>query len=364
MVQPRPEILTMPAYTPGRSIEAVARELGLQDIIKLASNESLWGPSDRVLAAATDSLTSLYRYPEVVPRPLVDLLAERSGFDDDEILVGNGADELLRLVATAYVKPGDQVLYPRPSFAAYAYGASLMGGTGIPVSLNSAGAMDLSEMAERIGPQTSLVYLCSPNNPTGGIVRQKDWETFLDRVNGRALIVVDQAYREFVDDDDYARIEQAIHQGAPVAMVRTFSKLYGLAGARVGWMVARADIIGLLQRVREPFSLNAMAIAAAAEALRDDEYFSRVRQETVALRGWLRHQLESRGLSVLESQANFLTFASPIDAFALAQSLERQGVIIRPTASFGLDGYCRVSIAPKPLLERFLRSLDNATSQA
>lgn len=363
MVEPRDEILTMPGYTPGRSVEMVARELGLKDVIKLASNESLWGTSERVLAAASRSLLSLYQYPEVVPLPLVELLAERSGFSPDEILVGNGADELLRLVATVYVKPGQKVIYPTPSFAAYAYSASLMGAQGVAVSLQANGAMDLEAMADRIDSNTALVYLCSPNNPTGAIFRQQEWDHFLERVEGRALIVVDQAYREFVDDKDYARIEDAIQQGLAVAMVRTFSKLYGLAGARVGWAAAPAPVIDLMRRVREPFSLNAIGIAAATEALRDCEYFDHVRQETLALRRWLQTELTRRGLNVLESQANFLTFACPIDATEMARRLEQQGIIIRPTTSFGLPQHCRVSIAPKPMLERFVHGLDRILAE-
>lgn len=364
MVQPRPEVLSMPGYTPGRSIASVARELGLQDIIKLASNESLWGTSERVLAAARESLGQLFQYPEVVPVTLVELLAERSGFSADEILVGNGADELLRLVANAYVKPGDRVLYPTPSFAAYAYGASLMGATGVPVPVLPEGAMDLDVMANQVAGDTPLIYLCSPNNPTGGIFRHDAWETFLRRVDGRALIVVDQAYREFVDDPEYARIEEAIHQGAPVAMVRTFSKLYALAGARIGWMAAPPSVIEILRRVREPFSLNAVGIAAATEALRDQKYFDHVLQETLDMRQWLKEALALRGLPVMESQANFLTFGCPMEARSMARLMERQGVIIRPTTSFGLPNHCRVSMAPRPALERFLAALDYVIGHA
>ena len=352
----------MPGYTPGRSIEAVARELGLNDIVKLASNESLWGPSPAVLQAAQNALSRLHQYPEVIPIDLVNALVQHSGFSQDHLLVGNGADELLRLVATVYVRPGDRVLYPQPSFAAYAYGASLMGGRGVPIALTSKGHMDLDAMAEQVDESTSLIYLCSPNNPTGGIFRQRAWDTFLTRVAHRAVIVVDQAYREFVDDPGYAHIEDDIQAGAPVVMVRTFSKLYGLAGARIGWLAAPPEIIQLLMRVREPFSLNTIGLAAALKALEDHEYFDRVQRETLQLRGWLRRELEERGYRLLDSQANFLTFDCQMDALGLAKLMERKGVIIRPTTSFGLDGHCRVSIAPRPLLERFLQALDEVTS--
>jgi histidinol-phosphate aminotransferase len=359
VLQVRPTVLTMPGYTPGRSIDLVMRERGLTDIIKLASNESLWGPSTQVIEAIHDHLASLYHYPDVIPQGLVERLAQQSGFSEQEILVGCGADELLRLVATAYVSPGDRVLYPTPSFAAYAYGASLMAGEGVPIALTGDGRMNLDAVAAAMTANTSLIYLCSPNNPTGGIFSQTDWDQFVNRIDGRALIVVDQAYREFVDDPTYAQIEGAIYDGQAVAMVRTFSKLYGLAGARVGWMAAPASIIGWLRRVREPFSLNAVGIAGAEAALVDASYYEAVRQETLALRQWLRLELEQRGYAVLPSQANFLTFAVGSDAATWATKLEQHGVIIRDTTSFGLAGHLRVTIAPKPYLERFLVALEN-----
>ncbi len=354
----------MPMYTPGRSIDSVAREVGISDIVKLASNESLWGPSERVLEAARKSLDGLNRYPEMRPRDLVNALADHSGFSGEHILVGNGADELLRLVAMAYVSPGDRVLYPTPSFSAYSYGARLMGGEEVPVPLNTDGQADLQAMVDRADDHTSLIYLCNPNNPTGGIFRQKEWDVFLGGVANRTLVVVDQAYREFVDDPAYARIEDDIRQGAPVVMVRTFSKLYGLAGTRVGWLAAAPEIVRVLERVRDPFSVNVVGIAAAIEALRDQTYVNGVRQETLRLRQWLREMLLQRGYRVLESQANFLTFDAKMDPLTLAQRLEQLGVIVRPTTSFGLAGHCRVTIAPRALLERFLEALDRVVLES
>lgn len=358
LVEPRSEVSAMPVYTPGRSIDSVAREVGASDIVKLASNESLWGPSERVLAAARKSLDRLNYYPEMTPGALVDALAQHSGFTEEHILVGNGADELLRLVAMAYVSPGDRVLYPIPSFSAYAYGARLMGGHQVPVPLSVDGHADLDAMVGHVDDHTPLIYVCNPNNPTGGIFRQQEWDIFLSRVANRALVVVDQAYREFVDDPEYARIEDDIRQGAPVVMVRTFSKLYGLAGMRVGWLVAAPKVVQILERVREPFSVNVVGISAAIEALKDQTYVNGVREETLILREWLRERLLQRGYRVLESQANFLTFDPKMDPLTVAQRLEQLGIIVRPTTSFGLDGHCRVTIAPRPLLERFLEALD------
>lgn len=358
MIEPRPEIREMPGYTPGRSIAAVMRERGIADVIKLASNESVWGPSPQVREAIVDAARDLFHYPEVIPPGLGSALAEHAGMDPSSILVGNGADEILRLAATAYVGPGDEVIYPVPSFAAYPYGARLTGGTPVPVPLDAEGAMDLPRMAAAIGKKTRLVYLCTPNNPTGGIFREEAWQAFLNAADDRVLIVVDQAYREFVDDPAYASVEAAIRDGRPVVMVRTFSKLYGLAGARIGWCAAPPGVIDLLRRVREPFSVGTLAIRAAGAALADQAYARAVRAETLRLRTWLADELSARGYSLFPSQANFLTIKIGGDDRELAARLESLGVIVRPTQSFGLDGCLRVTIAPQPLLERFLSALD------
>lgn len=358
MIEPRPEVRTMPGYTPGRSIAAVMRERGITDVIKLASNESVWGASPRVREAIASAAADLHHYPEVIPADLGAALAAHSGTDPASILVGNGADEILRLAATAYVNPGDEVIYPVPSFAAYPYGARLMGGTPVPVPLDGEGRMDLPRMAAAIGPKTRLIYLCTPNNPTGGIFSEDAWQAFLARADDRALIVVDQAYREFVDDPSYAAVESAIRDGRPVVMVRTFSKLYGLAGARIGWCAAPPPVIDLLRRVREPFSVGILAIRAAEAALADQEYAGRVRSETLSLRAWLARELSTRGYALFPSQANFLTLRVGGDDRELAARLEALGVIVRPTGSFGLAGCIRVTIAPRPLLERFLAALD------
>ncbi len=359
MVEPRPELLAMPGYTPGRSVATVERELGVQGVIKLASNESLWGTSPAVIKAAEESLHRLNVYPEVIAGDLVAELADRAGLADEAILVGNGADELLRLLAIAYVRPGDTVLYPHPSFAAYPDAARLMGGIPLAVPTHPQGYVDLEAMADRMDASTRLIYLCNPNNPTGGIFTQSAWTRFLERVGEQAVIVVDQAYREFVDDPAYAGVEDAIRQGLPVAMVRTFSKLYGLAGARVGWLAATPPTVSLLHRVREPFSVNQVALAAAQAALADTAYFDRVRRETISLRTWLSAELKARGFPVLaSSQANFVTFDCRRDAIEFTRRLELQGVIIRPGTSFGLATHCRVTVAPRPVLVRFLKVLE------
>ncbi|AEJ39107.1 histidinol-phosphate aminotransferase [Sulfobacillus acidophilus TPY] len=357
-IQPRPDIEALHGYSPGRSQALVARETGRQHIIKLASNESLWGPSERARQAAEDMLAAVYRYPEVQPPELLEALAERHGIDPRQIIVGNGADEILRLVAQAYVAPGQSVLYPQPGFSAYGFAATLVSGTGIPVPLTPDGRNDLTRTLDAIRPDTRLIYLCSPNNPTGGSITQAEWEAFLHQLPDGVLVVVDGAYWEFLDQPDVPDILGAIQSGYPVLMARTFSKLYALAGLRIGWAISTPDIIHTLQKVRDPFSLNLVGAAAAVGALGDSAYYEDVRHQTLAARAHFMDQLARRHIVPFPSQANFVTFPVPEPAETVAQKLEYQGFIVRPTTNFGLPGHIRVTMAPPAVLDQFWLAWD------
>lgn len=358
MIAPRPEVAAMPPYVPGRSIETVAHETGRADLLKLASNESLWGPSERAISAAREALAEVYRYPEVHWEPLLQALGRVHGLPADHLVVGNGADELLRILAAAYLGPGDHVIVPQPSFSQYAFVATLAGATVMAVAVDSNGAMDVEAMAAAVTPATRMLFLCSPNNPTGGIIRQAAWQWLLEALPEHILIVVDQAYGEFITDPDAARIGETIAQGFPVAMVRTLSKAYGLAGLRVGWMAANASITNILRRVRDPFSVNLVALKAALAAVSDQRYLRQVVDETVMGRIELEHALTRRSLRYFPSQANFLTFDCGQDAHACARGFESHGVIVRPCNSFGLNTYLRVTVGPRSTRERFLTALD------
>ncbi|MDA8193434.1 MAG: histidinol-phosphate transaminase [Thermaerobacter sp.] len=358
MIRPRAVIEQMPGYTPGRSEFQVRRETGVADIVKLASNESLWGPSPLAVAAAQQSLTAIARYPEVRPPKLLARLAAVHGFAPEETVVGNGADELLRLLAAAYLEPGLEAVMPTPSFSQYAYATRLAGGTPVPVTITPDGRMDLAAIAAALTPATRLVYLCSPNNPTGGIIRQAEWEGFLRALPDHVLVVFDAAYHEFIEDPEAADVAASIRQQAPVVMIRTFSKIYGLAGLRVGWAAGPPDVMATLQKTREPFSVNVVAEAAATAALGDQDYVSQVRIHTLAARRRFVQCVAERDLVCYPSQANFVTLATDGDPREVARRLEQQGIVVRPTTSFGLDRHIRVTLAPAPVMARFWEAWD------
>lgn len=358
MISPRPQLVGLHAYNPGRSIATVKKDTGLAEVVKLASNESLWGPSPRALEQASLVLRDVSRYPEVQSAELLSRLAQHTGFHPNQTLVGNGADEILRLFATAFVDPGQEVIFPSPSFSSYPFATALAGGRAVPVGLTGDGRMDLAAVLKHITPNTRLIYLCSPNNPTGGIIYQDEWDAFLDELPDHLLVVMDSAYFEFVDDPRYADPTPAIRANKPVVMVRTLSKIYGLAGLRIGYALAPAEVVDALRRVREPFSLNLVAEQAALGALTDQAYIARVRQETIKARAYLTESFVKRGYTPYPSQANFLAVPVGSDAQGVASELEQRGFIVRPTTSFGLPGHIRVTVAPIPVLDRFLTKFD------
>lgn len=362
MLSPRPTIAAMAGYTPGRS-PAQVQQMSSQEIIKLSSNESLWGPSEHAVAAAQARLAAMSRYPEMRPTDLLQRLSQNHGFLPDQVMLGNGADELIRLTGSAYLEPGTNALVPTPSFSQYAYATRLAGADVVPVNLNPEGSMDLNATLAAITPLTRIIFLCSPNNPTGGMVTQMQWNHFLNQLPDHVLVVFDAAYQEFVDHPDAADVGASIRAGYPVVMLRTFSKLYALAGLRIGWAAGPAEVIAILQKTREPFSINIAAESAALAALEDVAYYRDVRHKTLNARLGMIKSLDQRGIQSYASQANFLTWETPLsDAGAMAQLLEHRGFLVRPTTNFGLPGYIRVTVAPEDILERFWVAWDDAKS--
>lgn len=359
-MEPRPEVLAMAPYVPGMSLSEARACSGRQQLFKLASNESLWGPSPRALDRARAALTDVNYYPLVQESTLVKTLSAREGLAAQNIVVGNGADEILRLVAMAYVRPGDEVLYPYPSFSAYRHCTLMAGGTPVPVALNSRGANDLKGVVAAITEKTRLVYLCSPNNPTGAAFLPSEWQQYLDQVPDHVLTVVDGAYHEFCRSEQPDFVG-AIQSGRSVLWVRTFSKLYGLAALRIGWGAAPSPIVEALLRMRDPFSVNSVGWVAAQASLEDPEYFANVRLQSLASRDYLTHWLKSKGYGVYESEANFVTLKVHAPDHEVAKMLLHQGFVVRPTTSFGLPGWIRITVAPSVVMQALVGVFESFT---
>jgi histidinol-phosphate aminotransferase len=341
----RPSVQGLTPYEPGKPVEEVQRELGLERCVKLASNEGPFGPFPTALEALERSVAELNRYPDGGAWRLRGALAERYGVSYEEVAVGAGADGIIDCLSQAALEPGDEIVCGWPSFPSYVIDALKLGAVPRQVPLREH-RYDLDAMLEAIGPRTKLVYVCHPNNPTGTINTRAELEAFLEAVPGQVLVVVDQAYREYVDDPGYPdAIEEYYKAGRPIAVLRTFSKIYGLAGLRVGYMVAPPEVVTAVNKVKRPFDVSSAAQEAALASLAgpaaEIERRLRVNAEGMVA---LALVLRDNGLEpVGPALANFLFAETGGDCRPLFEALLAEGVIVRPLHGFGAPEAIRVT---------------------
>ncbi|WP_068675482.1 histidinol-phosphate transaminase [Oceanobacillus sp. Castelsardo] len=344
-------------YIPGKSIEDVKKEYQLDKVVRLASNENPQGPSRDVVKAIQKSLNQLNLYPDSTAKNLREKLAIFYNISREEIMTTNGADNAITLLISSYVNEGDEVVYSTPTFPAYRSTTILMGGIPVEVPVTEDWCFDLNAMYERITDKTKLVIICNPNNPTGTIVSKENLVDFLDKVPNHVQVIVDEAYAEYIDDKDYLTGIQLFKENYPLITVRTFSKFYGLAGLRVGYVVAKRDILEPVLRIREPFATNRIAIDAAIAALDDREYGKTHLKETREGKNYLSKELGSLGFEVFPSHTNFLFVHLKMDSLKLFKKLLPYGLIIRPCAPWGLSEYARITIGIKKENELFIKTL-------
>jgi histidinol-phosphate aminotransferase len=350
-------IRTLTPYPPGKPIEEVERELGIRGSIKLASNENPLGPSPKAVTAIAEALRSLHLYPDGSAFYLRRRLAERHGVSPDDILVGNGSNELIELIARTFLRPRDEAVMADQAFVIYRMVVQAMAATPRVVPLRHF-THDLEAMAEAVTPRTRLVFLANPNNPTGTIFRRAEWDAFLQALPaGQLIVVADDAYADYVEDPDYPDTIAARGDGSvPVVTLRTFSKLYGLAGLRIGYAVAPGQVIDALQRIRQPFNVNALALVGALAALDDHEHVRRTLEVNRQGMRTLSEGFERLGLSYVPSAANFMLVRVG-QGLVVYQALLRQGVIVRPMDGYGLPEYLRVTIGLPEENRRVLETL-------
>jgi len=356
-------IRTLTPYPPGKPIEEVERELGISGSIKLASNENPLGPSPRALAALQDALRGLHVYPDGSAFYLRRRLAERHGVSPDEIIVGNGSNEIIELVARTFLRPTDEAVMADGAFVVYQLVTRAIGATPVLVPLRRF-THDLEAMAEAVTPKTRVVFLANPNNPTGTMFGRTAWRAFLRTLPSKQLIVVaDDAYAEYVEDPDYPdTIADRGDGSVPVISLRTFSKLYGLAGLRVGYGIAPAALVGVMHRIRQPFNVNALALTAARAALDDVEHVRRtlaVNREGMA---FLTETFGAMGLPFVPSAANFV-LVKVGKGMATYEALLRRGVIVRPMDGYGFPEYLRVTVGLPEENRRFVAALRDVLAE-
>ena len=351
-------------YVPGKPVAETARELGLaeKDILKLASNENPLGSSPKAIEAIRAALGELASYPDGSGFDLKAAIASKFAVKPENIVLGNGSNDVLELVARAFLTRDESTVYSQHAFMVYALATQAAGARHIEVPAKDHGH-DLDAMARAIAPDTKIVFLANPNNPTGTFLPWADIEAFLARVPERVLVVIDEAYGEYLPDDRRSPAAAWIGRFPNLVLSRTLSKAYGLAGLRVGFGLAHPEVAELMNRVRQPFNVNHLAMVAAAAALGDEAFIAKSRAVNAAGLVQLAAGFERLGLPYIPSCGNFLAVKVG-DAAAAYAKLLAEGVIVRPVANYGLPEYLRVTVGTPEQNERFLGALARALGRA
>ena len=353
-----PHVRAISPYQPGKPISELARELGLNeaDIVKLASNENPLGPSPRALAAAQDALHDMALYPDGAGFALKAKLSEKLGVAQNQIVLGNGSNDVLDIAAQAFLSPGTSSVHAQHAFAVYPIATQTVGAQSIVVPARNYGH-DLVAMRDAIRDDTRVLWIANPNNPTGTFLPWAEIEAFLETVPPQVLVVLDEAYGEYLPLAERCDTAAWLARFPNLLISRTFSKAYGLAGLRVGYGLGHPDVIDLLNRVRHPFNVNLPGLAAAEAALDDTEFLARTYALNMAGMAQLANGLAGLGIEVVPSKGNFL-LAKVGDAARINAELLKRGVIVRPVSGYGLPEFLRVSVGLAGQNARFLDALE------
>jgi histidinol-phosphate aminotransferase len=349
-------------YIAGKPIEELEREYGITGSIKLASNENPLGPSPRAVEAIIEAARDLHRYPDANSYSLRDRLAEKLQVRREEIVLGNGSNEIIELLVRTFVSRGDEVIMPAPSFLMYEI--MVQAGGGIPIKIPLADlVIDLEAMSRSITERTRMVFVNNPNNPTGTIVTREGFERFLEAIPDQVLMVVDEAYVEFVRDKACPTGLEYLGEGKTVVTLRTFSKAYGLAGLRIGYGVMEEALAELIHRVRQPFNVNTLAQVGALAALEDSAFFEETLRTVHQGLDFLYREMEEMGIRSFPTQTNFFLIDVERDAKKVFEAMLAKGVIIRPMTAYGYPSYIRINVGLPEENRRFVHALREVMGQ-
>jgi histidinol-phosphate aminotransferase len=353
-------IRSIAPYQPGKPISELAREMGLDeaDVVKLASNENPLGVSPLAQCAIQDVLEGLARYPDGNGFELKQALGERYGIAQDCIVLGNGSNDVLELAARSFLTPANSAIYSQHAFAVYPLAVQAVGARGIEVPANNF-SHDLDAMLRAVRPDTRLVFVANPNNPTGTLAGAAELEAFIAALPAQVLVVLDEAYNEYLPTERRADTLAWLKKYSNLLITKTFSKAYGLAGLRVGYALGAPGVADLMNRVRQPFNVNSISLAAAAAALKDTEFVRKSFELNQIGMRQITQEFERMGIEYIPSFGNFVSFKLR-DAAGAYRKLLKAGVIVRPIASYGMPDYLRVSIGLESENARFLDSLKRA----
>lgn len=353
----RNKILDITPYEPGEPIEEVKKKFGLKKVIKLASNENPLGPSKKVLQRIREKLQYINRYPDVVCYNLRKNLASQWDFlNISNFIIGNGSNEILELVLRAFVNPGEEVISCHPTFLIYEISSKIVAANYIEVPLDENFKYDLEKIKEKITEKTKVIFISNPNNPTGTYIRREELLKFLKSLPSHLVVVLDEAYSEFVEGDNGPFLERYVNQ-RPFVITRTFSKAYGLSGLRVGYGIASGELLNYLNRVSQPFNVNMLAQEAASAVLQDKKYVNKTKHLIWEQKKVLYKKLEKMGLEYVKSQTNFILINIKENSKHIYSKMIKYGVIVRPMEAYDLPHYIRVTIGTPEENEKFIEVL-------
>ncbi|MFC5531764.1 histidinol-phosphate transaminase [Cohnella yongneupensis] len=358
-MQVKPNIANLPAYKPGKPVEDVKRELGLTEIIKLASNENPFGCSPKAKEAIERELSGLSIYPDGAGVTLTNALAKKHGVNADQIILGDGSDEIILMLARAYLSPGDETIMADLTFSQYKHNAQVENAVIVEVPMAN-GKHDLPAMAARVTAKTKIIWVCNPNNPTGTIVTKNELVAFLDQVPQNVMVVLDEAYCEYIEDPTYPDGLELLPKYPNLVLLRTFSKIFGLAALRVGYGIASADIINDVNPIRPPFNTSRVGQAAAAAALEDEAFIAYCREQNKKGLQFLNAAFAEMGLTPFPAYGNFIMVDVKRSGYDVYDALLRRGIIVR--AGFGAN-YIRITVGSQEQNEKVITALKSVLQE-
>jgi histidinol-phosphate aminotransferase len=360
-----PKLLSVPLRKAGRPIEELRQQYGLEETIGLAGNENPLGPSPLAVQAMREALPSAHRYPGECETELRARIAHHMGpgLDEDNVVVANGSSDVLRLVCQAFLYGGGESVVCTATFPLYRLFTEMFGGQAVLVPAKDY-EYDLPAMSEEIGEQTRLVFVCNPNNPTGTVLTQRQVDDFMNRMPRGVVVVFDEAYGEYVEDEDCAQVRKYVLEGRNVIVVRTFSKIYGLGGLRVGYGVGKKELMEYLRRALSAFHVGALNLIGAAASLDDDEHLRRSREHNSREKQFLGGHFQRLGLRYVPSQCNFVLLVElRRDVQVLWEALVRRGLVVTPGGGFGVPDALRISVGTREENERLVEALQQALEE-
>lgn len=352
-IKPNPFVGDLIPYVPGKPVEELERELGISGAVKIASNENPLGPSPLAEKAIVEAVHNLNRYPDGDAFYLKRKLAEKLGVEPETVIFGNGSNDVIDIAARTFMKPGDEAIFGEYAFIVYPIATQAVGATAV-ISPMPDYTHNLRDMHSRITGKTKIIFIANPNNPTGTVVKRDEFEWFIENVPKDILVLMDEAYFEYVDDRDYPDSLEYHSSGKSIITVRTFSKIYGLAGLRLGYGIANEEIISHMQRVRHPFNSNSLAQIGAMAALDDEAHIERTKRINSEGLEYVTGELEKLGIPYAQSYTNFVLIDLKDNPMPVYNELLKEGVIVRPVMGYGLKTHLRVTIGTREENERFI----------